>query len=314
MSRWFRFYDDALNDPKVQMLPGDLFKAWINLLCMASKGAGKIVTAEVSFALRVTPEQAETFIADLIDRNLIERGKGNTLTPHNWALRQFKSDVSNERVQRHRERKRNVTGSDQETPPETDTEQRTEAETDQNREISLRESARTREGDPISEDWTCDYGSGLAGLGFSHIQCLAEQPKFVAHYRANRETRPDWGACFVKWMLGARQRGDIAPAPSTAPVTAWLGKPNTPEWKAWKSHYEGQGHNRFVLSQMKQIEDIGVGSLTFANRWPPGHEPADQGEQTRPAPVPQCPEIVPPEPKVPADDGIPEILKRRKAG
>lgn len=27
MSRWFRYYDEALDDPKVQRLPGEMFKA-----------------------------------------------------------------------------------------------------------------------------------------------------------------------------------------------------------------------------------------------------------------------------------------------
>ena len=40
MSRWFRFYDEALDDPKVQRLAPHLFKTWINLLCLASKEDG----------------------------------------------------------------------------------------------------------------------------------------------------------------------------------------------------------------------------------------------------------------------------------
>jgi len=34
---WFRFYNDALDNPKVQLLPSDLFKTWVNLLCIASR-------------------------------------------------------------------------------------------------------------------------------------------------------------------------------------------------------------------------------------------------------------------------------------
>jgi hypothetical protein len=37
MTRWFRFYDGALDDPKVQALPGDLFKA---ALIAAMNGEG----------------------------------------------------------------------------------------------------------------------------------------------------------------------------------------------------------------------------------------------------------------------------------
>ena len=39
MTRWFRAYDDALNDPKVQRLPGELFKAWFKLSGRAAEFA-----------------------------------------------------------------------------------------------------------------------------------------------------------------------------------------------------------------------------------------------------------------------------------
>ena len=38
--KWFRLYNDVINDPKVQRLDGETFKAWINILCLASKGGG----------------------------------------------------------------------------------------------------------------------------------------------------------------------------------------------------------------------------------------------------------------------------------
>ena len=31
---WFRFYHGALHDPKVQSLRPELFKFWVNLLCL----------------------------------------------------------------------------------------------------------------------------------------------------------------------------------------------------------------------------------------------------------------------------------------
>ena len=36
--QWLRLYDDVLDDPEVQRLPPDLFKHWVNLLCLANKG------------------------------------------------------------------------------------------------------------------------------------------------------------------------------------------------------------------------------------------------------------------------------------
>ena len=55
MSRWFRFYDEALDDPKVQRLAPHLFKTWINLLCLASKEDGTMPSNDdIAFRLRIS--------------------------------------------------------------------------------------------------------------------------------------------------------------------------------------------------------------------------------------------------------------------
>lgn len=127
---WFRFYNDAVNDPKVQKLSGDMFKAWVNLLCLASKGDGAVVKADVQFLLRVTEKCARGIIEFMIEHNLFD-DRGDVVTPHNWDGRQFKSDASNDRVKRYRDRKRNgecnVTPAVTVTPTEqnrADTEQK----------------------------------------------------------------------------------------------------------------------------------------------------------------------------------------------
>ncbi len=110
MALWFRFYEGALDDPKVQKLPPKMFKAWINLLCLASRHDGEIPEASViAFALRISEVEATDTFAFLFNSGLFDRDTDGRVTPHNWASRQFKSDVSNERVKRHRERQRNVT-------------------------------------------------------------------------------------------------------------------------------------------------------------------------------------------------------------
>lgn len=132
MSRWFRYYDDALNDPKVQALPGDLFKHWVNVMCIASKNGGALPSlADTAFGLRLTEPKTAVIVGALNKRGLLDHVDGGYFRPHNWDARQFKSDVSNDRVQRHRKRKRNgecnVTSGVTETAPDTEqsrTEQR----------------------------------------------------------------------------------------------------------------------------------------------------------------------------------------------
>lgn len=115
---WFRLDDDVVNDPKVQSLPPDLFKAWINLLCLASKGKGVLPNvAGIAFGLRISEQRAAKILSSLQNAGLVDESDGVS-QPHNWNVRQHRGDVSTERVQRFRKRnpKRDETVS--ETPPE----------------------------------------------------------------------------------------------------------------------------------------------------------------------------------------------------
>jgi len=116
--KWFRFYHDAIDDPKVQRLPGDLFKCWVNLLCLASRNEERgLVTQgleEIAFALRLSDEDTAAMLAELVRRGLIEDAVEG-LQMHNWDARQFKSDNVSERVAKHREN----TSPRHESPSET---------------------------------------------------------------------------------------------------------------------------------------------------------------------------------------------------
>jgi hypothetical protein len=100
---WFRFYNDALNDPKVQCLSGDLFKTWVNLLCLASKQSGILPTiSEIAYCLRLSPEATQAVVTNLGHTGLLDRDEDGRWHPHNWKNRQSKSDNSTPRVQKHR--------------------------------------------------------------------------------------------------------------------------------------------------------------------------------------------------------------------
>lgn len=140
--RWFRLYEELVDDPKVQRLPGDTFKALVNLWCLASRNDGVLPSDEdIAFSLRMAPAKVQRLLADLRLVGLVEDGGEGVTRPHNWTGRQFKSDVSNERVKQHRQRQRNVTpavtAALHATPPDSETEQiqsRTEADSDSERE------------------------------------------------------------------------------------------------------------------------------------------------------------------------------------
>jgi hypothetical protein len=135
MSRWFRLYDDVLDDPKVQRLPPVLFKAWVNLLCLTSRNDGKLPSADdIAFALRTDIDTANGWLDDLVSRGLLDE-RGDDLSPHNWHERQFKSDrdpTASERQRRKRDRDRDGKSSHANvtrdvTPPRADTDTDTDA-------------------------------------------------------------------------------------------------------------------------------------------------------------------------------------------
>jgi hypothetical protein len=129
VSRWFRMYDEILDDPKVQRLSGDDFKGWVNILCLASRNGGKLPPIEdVAFALRETLDGARTLVERLVNATLIERRTGGSngahYAPYKWDERQYKSDTSTDRVKRFRQRSKPVPETAPDTESETETERK----------------------------------------------------------------------------------------------------------------------------------------------------------------------------------------------
>lgn len=105
MSRWFRFYDDVINDPKVLKLPEATRWHWTAVLCIASKHGGKLPSLyDVGFYLRMKPKKVVELMDQLVAAGLLDLGD-NCYEPHNWGGRQYQSDTSKDRVQRHRDKR-----------------------------------------------------------------------------------------------------------------------------------------------------------------------------------------------------------------
>ena len=61
--RWFRFYAEAVYDPKVQRLPAAMFRQWVNLLCLASLNEGTLPDSEgIGFALHLSLKATENLL------------------------------------------------------------------------------------------------------------------------------------------------------------------------------------------------------------------------------------------------------------
>jgi len=125
MNQWVRLYTEVLNDPKVQRLDGETFKAWINILCLAGQNGGKLPpVSDIAFALRMDDNGVVTVLERLLNGGLIDKLNGGAdgyhYAPHEWAKRQYKSDTSTDRVKRFRERSKTVTVTAPEAEAETE--------------------------------------------------------------------------------------------------------------------------------------------------------------------------------------------------
>lgn len=108
---WIRLYTEVPDDPKVQTLPNNLFKFWINCLCLAGRNDGILPPFEqIAWMLRDSTENIASMMKALVSADLIDEIEGGYM-PHEWSTRQYESDVSNERVKRHRERHKNRSGN-----------------------------------------------------------------------------------------------------------------------------------------------------------------------------------------------------------
>ena len=73
--KWFRFYNEVLDDPKVQKLHPALFKHWVNLLCLASEmgDAGDLPDEDaIAFRLRVRTSEVRRILDQLVAAGLLD--------------------------------------------------------------------------------------------------------------------------------------------------------------------------------------------------------------------------------------------------
>lgn len=207
MSRWFRFYAEALDDPKVQKLEPSTFKHWVNLLCLAAKNDGVLPSQEdIAFALRIDEIACQSLLDRLLIAGLIDILKGgpngSRIAPHAWSQRQYKSDVSTDRVKRYRERSRNVSV----TPPDTETD--TETDIILSNE-SMPETDVSDDGEKLNANHVVDFWNQTATmLGKPKVRDLTPERRQLLKARMSQYSIDDFVQVFDNIKTSPFLRGD----------------------------------------------------------------------------------------------------------
>lgn len=121
---WLRLYRSVLHDRKVQRLEPAVFKAWINILCMAGEGGELPSVPDMAFDLRVQERKLYQWVGVLISAGLIDEHIDEhsvTLSVHNWFSWQFPSDNDQTAAARkRRQRQKNHKNQPEETAENRD--------------------------------------------------------------------------------------------------------------------------------------------------------------------------------------------------
>jgi hypothetical protein len=247
---WFRIYDEALDDPRLQRLPASLFRAWFNVLCAASRAGGTIPDlGELAFMLRTRPGALSRRLEALKAAGLIEEVDGE-LRPVSWDKRQFVERAADptaaERMRRFRGRAAERNGAVTPTVTNAAIEEDEDLEQDSLAAPAARESAID---DAFEEFWRvfprrdADNPQAPALAAWRKaIAAGADPARIVAGAKAyaasvaGRERR--FVVSAARWLAEERwPQAAPAPADNTPRVeTVWISA-TSPEWRAWAERW-----------------------------------------------------------------------------
>jgi hypothetical protein len=281
MGRWWRAYDECVDNPKLGKLADRLHRAWFNLCCVASSNGGVLPPmADVAFKLRVNDHKAAELIAALVAAKLFDRRPDGKFEPHNWEARQFKSDVSTPRVKRFRERQRNGEagegGTVSGTPPDSETDSETEKKKD-TRASGARYSAQFEEQFWQPYPRTPNMSKLEAWKAWEkspedHAAIIAAVPRYAAWLRSKPD-HPAVHACRFITQRRFEGFGEAAAEPD----------PNSPEAYAAAAAARGKFYAPKGSEQLAAWDDYSRrtrgsecardrgGGWTVDSEWLPGH-------------------------------------------
>lgn len=105
--KWFRFYNDVVDDPKLMTLPLDAYRLWTQCLCVASHSEPRGTLpdlASLAFRVRSDPATLRPMIDTLIERKLITVSAKGNMSIYKWDYYQRPSDNAAARKRKQRNR------------------------------------------------------------------------------------------------------------------------------------------------------------------------------------------------------------------
>ena len=224
---WFRFYDEALNDPKVQRLPGDLFKTWVNLLCLASQNSERgylpASVDDIAWALRMPVDEVRASIHTLQGQCLLDWIPDvGCYQMHGWNKRQKASDDLTARVQKHRAKDNDTDppdGGNLVTLHETEVKrfsnalEQSRTDTEENRieesaastaTAQQEEEAKPKRKARIPKDYcpSEETQQWARNKGFDKVLDLdSEVEEFTNYWRGRGEARLEWDATLKSHLI-----------------------------------------------------------------------------------------------------------------
>lgn len=251
--RWWRAYNGARHDAKLLRLSDKHFRWWFNLICVAAERDGYLPDhADLCAEFRTSAKAMTEILDALVAARLFDHDETG-IRAHNWNERQYKSDVSNERVKRYRERQRNAACNVTETPSETETD--TETERVGGADAPPTKPKRAMR---LPDDWTVsEAGRAYAnGLGLNPDK-VAEA--FTDYWRAqggSNARKLDWDAAYRTWC---RRQADQQPK-------------STPQRNGFGKHEGGRGPSALPADEpwAKRVDDwLRTGFWNPQNGYPP---------------------------------------------
>lgn len=221
---WLRLYTEFAADPKIQILAFEDQRHYVMLLCLKGNGTLDASTPNETYrdrlvakGLGLDPINSADAKQRLMDGGLIDE----RWNPIRWDSRQFQSDYSTLRVQKHREKlkgnvsetllKRRETVIDQ-------SQNRTDTDREQNRlrgdargEPRATRSAATRL--PKDFDLTEDRKAYATAQGIDPAATFENFRDYWTAASGAKARKHDWDACWRMWCRNQLERKTQANTP-----------------------------------------------------------------------------------------------------